>query len=115
MCVSLASNAAASPPQGLPPPEMLEEHRVDVAILCPASFSQVEDYVEGAVRLMAPRHAILSHWEDFFQSPDRKPAAIRGTDLAEFRKQLKAALPEGAGHTVPEPDRTTVTVQSCSN
>lgn len=59
-------DAASSPPFGFVPdlPEK-EQKRVDFAILCVASFWQVNNYPEGIINTMRPKNIILGHWEDF--------------------------------------------------
>ena len=59
------SSAAMNTPNGFPPASVLSEHRVDLAILCAASFNQVHDYPNSIIRYLKPRHIIFSHWEAF--------------------------------------------------
>ncbi len=87
-------DAASPPPWGFPPPVVLDERRVDVAIVCAGGFGLVPDYPQGVVRDLEPRHAVVGHWEDFFRSPGKKARVVRGgTDLDEFLVRLESALP----------------------
>jgi len=101
-------DATSNPPAGFLP-ELEEEdrtERVDIAILCVAGFGEVENYPEGIVKNLNPRHVILSHWENFFNP---LPLAwsdlevIRGTDADAFIRRLKSALPAHTDWTFPSP------------
>jgi L-ascorbate metabolism protein UlaG (beta-lactamase superfamily) len=86
-------DAASTPPYGFPPP-LDDGVPVDVAIVNVAAFGEAEDYPEGIVRELQPRHVILSHWEDFFRSPERERKVVRATSFEAFRTRLESALPE---------------------
>ena len=61
-------DAASTPPLGFAPElPANEQKRVDLAILCVASFTQVNNYPEGIIKEIQPKNIILGHWEDFFQ------------------------------------------------
>jgi hypothetical protein len=55
-------------------PELItkDQKRVDIAIITPASFSQVNDYPESIIKNTQTRHFILGHWEDFFGNQEKK-------------------------------------------
>ncbi|GGY41063.1 hypothetical protein GCM10011297_12590 [Bacterioplanes sanyensis] len=94
-------DAASQAPAGLVPP--LEDGKnIDVAILCPASFSQVEQYPESVVANTQARHYILGHWEDFFANDlEGKQRFVRLTDEDEFIERLEAALPANSDWVLP--------------
>lgn len=102
-------DAASDPPAAFLPPEIaaeLDRRPVDLAILCPASFEQVDRYPEGIVRHLRPRFAVLGHWEDFFRPRTEPLRPVPLTDLGEFTRRLDAVLEEvspGAGWALPEP------------
>lgn len=97
-------DAASQAPAGfLPPLPPRDRHRVDVAILCPASFDQVDRYPEAILENVRPRHVLLGHWEDFFRDPARSLRTVPFTDLQEFIDRLIPALPRDASWTLPEP------------
>jgi len=55
-------DAASNPSTGFPPPfESTLAEPVDVAILCVASFDEVDDYPEDIVRQLRPQTVILDH------------------------------------------------------
>ncbi len=97
-------DAASTPPLGfvpdLPPNE---QKRVDLAILCVASFNQVNNYPEGIIKDMRPRNIVLGHWEDFFRKQGKPVKALRATNVGNFIKRLEAVLPEDSKWFLPKP------------
>ncbi len=97
-------DSASNTPLGFPP--ILDEanrRNVDVAIVCAASFSQVEGYPEGILRALDPRYVVVGHWEDFFRSQEKPLRAVPMTDVAEFIERTKRALPEDSQWVLPRP------------
>jgi len=81
-------DAVAAPPFGLAPRALVGERPVDVAILVPATFDQVEWHPEAVAMNLRPRWVLLGHWEDFFVPPSDAPRPVMLTDLAHFRTRL---------------------------
>jgi hypothetical protein len=79
---------------------------VDVAILCVASYGEVDDYPEAIVHQLQPHTVVLGHWENFFRSPDLPLEAVPLTDTKTFVLRLTDALPPGARWYTPRPDAT---------
>lgn len=97
-------DAASQAPAGLLPPlPESARRRVDVAILCPAVFQEVEEYPEAILRSAEPRHVLLGHWEDFFRPRTRELRVVPHTDMEAFIRRMEAALPDDAGWTLPAP------------
>jgi L-ascorbate metabolism protein UlaG (beta-lactamase superfamily) len=100
-------DAGSNPPAGfVPPPDSAAAEPVDVAVLCVASFGQVDDYPEAVVRQLQPQTVVLGHWENFFRSPDRPLEAVPLTDTKTFALRLTNALPPGARWYTPRPNAT---------
>ncbi len=100
-------DAGSNPPAGFaPPPGNTLTAPVDAAILCVASFGQVDDYPEAVVRQLQPHTVILGHWENFFRSPERPLRPVPLTDTRQFARRLTAALPAGARWHTPRPGAT---------
>ncbi len=100
-------DAASNPPAGfVPPPATAATEPVDVAILCVASFGEVNDYPEAIVRQLQPRTVVLGHWESFFRSPDLPLQAVPLTDTKTFALRLTDALPIGGRWYTPRPNAT---------
>lgn len=94
-------DSASEEAQGVVP-DLADGKAIDVAILCPASFSQVDHYPESIVRNTAASHFILGHWEDFFANdPYGQQRFVRNTDQDEFIRRLTQALPAGSHWTLP--------------
>lgn len=84
-------------------PDLADGKPIDVAIICPASFAQVEQYPESIIRNTQARHFILGHWEDFFgNDPRGKQKFVRATDQKAFLERLTAALPASSHWTLPQ-------------
>jgi L-ascorbate metabolism protein UlaG (beta-lactamase superfamily) len=82
-------DAVAPPPAGFAPEAVIAERAVDVALIVPATFDQVDWHPEALVENLQPRRVILGHWEDFF-SPMEEPArSVRLTDLGHFERRLE--------------------------
>jgi glyoxylase-like metal-dependent hydrolase (beta-lactamase superfamily II) len=94
-------DAVAAPPFGLVPPEA--EDSVDVALVVPATYAEVEWHPEALLEDARPDHVLLGHWEDFFRPAGDPPKPVPFTLLADFRRRLERALPEGTGHHLPLP------------
>jgi hypothetical protein len=97
-------DAASTPPEGFPPPlPALDGIPIDLAILCAPGYEEVENYPEGILARLEPRHVIVGHWEDFFHPRDESLRAVPGTDLVEFLQRMEAALPDRGRWSMPEP------------
>lgn len=98
------ADAVSEAPAGFLPPLAEEDrHPVDVIILAAAGFERVHRYPEDILANTSPRHVLLGHWEDFFRSPAEPPQPLVTLDFDELRPRLEAALPPGAGWTLPAP------------
>lgn len=87
-------------------PAPAADQPVDVAVLCVASFEQVDEYPEAIVRQLQPHIVVLGHWENFFRSPDLPLEAVPLTDTEMFALRLTTVLPAGAHWYTPRPDAT---------
>jgi hypothetical protein len=97
-------DSASNTPLGHPPTLEGDNRRsVDVAIVCAASFSQVQGYPEGLLRAVDARYVVVGHWEDFFVSQEKPPRPVPMTDVAEFVARTERALPENARWVLPNP------------
>jgi hypothetical protein len=98
------ADAASKPPNGFVPPEVLAERSVDLAILCPPGFEQVDDYPEGILANVRPLYALLGHWEDFFR-PQSDLRVVPTLDLPKFVQRLSASGVPDLAWSIPEPGR----------
>jgi L-ascorbate metabolism protein UlaG (beta-lactamase superfamily) len=87
---------------GYVPETILQEKRVDVALLCVGGdFRRLRRHPEGILENTRPRHAVLGHWEDFFVTQDNyevdgRVFPIPGSKgmTREFAKRAEKALLE---------------------
>lgn len=99
-----SAGAAANAPIGFPPPTLLAEKKVDVLLLCAASFSQVQNYPNKLVEFIKPEKIFLAHWEDFFTPiPEllKQPRTVPMTDIPKFMKILKQAMTDNGMDPLP--------------
>ncbi len=118
-------DSAARGPFGVPP-ALWGGHAakpVDLALLCVGGSKQIHGQPGELLRALAPRWAVGSHWEDFFnpralQAPrphdaPREPAyetftrVIRGSDPEKFLAGMKRALKKDAEYVLACPDAVT--------
>lgn len=87
-----ASGAGQAWPLGLAPGD---EHPIDVAVLCMASYAFVRDAPGWLVRRLRPRHVLVTHWEDFFQGQEQPPRFVvflNDRAVETYFRRLGAAL-----------------------
>jgi L-ascorbate metabolism protein UlaG (beta-lactamase superfamily) len=58
-------------PVGFPTAEILDERRVDLALLNVGSWENVDDHPAAIIGAIEPRYVIGGHWEDFFRAQDQ--------------------------------------------
>lgn len=82
-------DAVAAPPFGHAPEALIAERPVDVAVLVPATFDQVDWHPEAFVENLQPRWVLLGHWEDFFIPLDEPTRSIMLSDIEHFEDRLR--------------------------
>jgi hypothetical protein len=60
-----AANSAAGAEALRKHQSLLNEHRINVAILCVPGWDKVDDYPDNLLRLLRPENIVLSHYDDF--------------------------------------------------
>ena len=90
-------DAVSREPLGLIPPELAP---VDVALIVPATFAEVDWHPEAIMENTLAAHVLLGHWEDFFRPATDEPEPVPFTILPEFVARLRRALDgdEGRWH-----------------
>lgn len=96
-------DAASQEPLGLLPKLAdKDKKRVDIAIITPASFSQVDNYPESIMQDTRARHFILGHWEDFFANQEQQTQDfVRSVDPDEFFRRFQQGLEQDSSWTMP--------------
>lgn len=82
-------DAVAAPPFGFAPEALIAARPVDVAILVPATFDQVDWHPEAFVENLHPRRVLLGHWEDFFTPVDEPTRSVMLSDIGHFEDRLQ--------------------------
>ncbi|MEX2526572.1 MAG: hypothetical protein WEA09_02945 [Gemmatimonadota bacterium] len=95
-------DAASEPPAGFPP-ILDDDVPIDLAILCPPGFEEVDGFPEGILERLQPRAVLLGHWENFFRPRTEPLQGVPSTDLDEFLRRLDGILPAGVPRAMPEP------------
>ena len=97
-------DAASQEPLGLIPDLVSKDNkRVDIAIITPASFSQVDNYPESIMQDSQARHFILGHWEDFFDNQGQdEQYFVRSINAEDFFARFKKALPADSSWAMPK-------------
>lgn len=85
-------DAVAQAPAGLAPDSVIADRSVDVAILVPSTFEEVDWHPEALIENLEPRRILLGHWEDFFIPVADSMRPSPGTDHAEFLRRLERAF-----------------------
>tara|TARA_R110001583_G_scaffold32464_12_gene110716 strand:- start:100 stop:1155 length:1056 start_codon:yes stop_codon:yes gene_type:complete len=96
-------DSASQEPLGLTPYLVgKDKKRVDIAIITPASFNQVDNYPEGIMNDTQARHFILGHWEDFFANQENEQQRfVRAVSSEDFFERFEKTLPKGSKWTMP--------------
>lgn len=94
-------DAASEQPLGLVP-ELEDGRGIDIAIICPASFSQIKHYPESIVENTQAQYFILGHWEDFFGNRlDGQQKFVRLSNQTQFIERLENSMPKQSQWTLP--------------
>lgn len=99
-------------PVGQPPPELLKEKPVDIALVCLASANTVKPYPIEMLQDLKPKATIFIHWEDFFERAEfGNHKLVRLTNFKKIVKRMnKAGLPMTPDkYVMPQPG-TLVTI-----
>lgn len=81
-------DAVAAAPWGLAPRSLVDADPVDLAILVPATFDQVEWHPEALIDNLRPARVLLGHWEDFFVPFDAPKHSVLLSDMRHFERRL---------------------------
>lgn len=94
-------DAVAREPFGFVPASM---DSIDVAIIVPATYAEVDWQPEAILENTRPGHVILGHWENFFEAPRVDPEPVPFTLLPDFVARLRRALDgDDGGWSLPMP------------
>lgn len=80
-------------PVGLPPKEVLDEKKVDLAILGTVKFNTLEDYLINYIDFLQPEEVFLCHWDNFFTPGKNRNNYLSMSKLPEQIKILEEKFP----------------------
>jgi hypothetical protein len=99
--------SASDFPKGSPPPEILKDHPVDIAVLCAASANNTRLYPVGILKDLQPKKVVFIHWEDFFLKPldFESTKLLRLTNFRKLNERLTKAgfKPTKENYAMPRP------------
>ncbi len=106
------NSSACGLPYGIPVQSILNQHPVDIAAICVASFSNVKNYPQDLIGYLKPKHIIASHWEDFLNYSisdlKKEPKGVPLTNIKKFFRRLdKILFNLDAGITYTRPNVNT--------
>lgn len=83
--------SSCNPPYGFPPAAELGRKKVDIAVLCAASYQWVDNYPESILSLLKPTKTLLVHRENFFRKMYKTTTAstVPGTNMRKLMKRLR--------------------------
>ena len=84
-------DAASVAPAGIPSAEILDEREVDLAVLCLPGAWLAKGYPERLLRETGARHALVTHYEDFFR-PRNEPVKFVRTLTDRRANRFVAAV-----------------------
>ncbi|NCG17811.1 MAG: hypothetical protein GWP91_02210 [Rhodobacterales bacterium] len=87
-------------PAGRPPPQVLTERSVDVALLSMDNANFLADGKHNLIDVLDPPAVVFCHWENFFRDKTRPPREIVKVNLPKIR----ATLPDDRQYLIPEWD-----------
>ncbi|HEY6090344.1 MAG TPA: hypothetical protein VD771_11210 [Gemmatimonadaceae bacterium] len=99
-------DAPSRPPLGFPSASLTASRRIDLAILCAATSSNVSAAPDSLLRVLKPAAVVVTHWESFFRSRLLPLALSHATDLRALSHSLRRSLPPGTGWIMPIPLQT---------
>jgi hypothetical protein len=99
-------DAPSAPPLGFPPPELLDERPVDLAVICGATSSNVPATPDSLLTILRPAAVMVTHWESFFRSPALPPELNPATNWPALARSLTKSLQTPARWAMPLPQTT---------
>lgn len=88
--------SACTPTEGLPPQSYIQQiGKVDIAMICMASFDNVDDYPDRLLDYLKPEKVIVVHWENFFEKYELDKKRYKVVSLTNglcFLERLESLL-----------------------
>jgi hypothetical protein len=99
-------DAPSAPPLGFPPPALLDERPIDLAVICGATSSNVPATPDSLLSVLRPATVMVTHWESFFRSQALPIEMNPATNWPALSRSLAKSLPPPARWAMPLPQTT---------
>jgi hypothetical protein len=96
-------DAPSKPPHGFPPSGILDERRVDLAIICAATSTYVKNAPDSLLKILAPRNVMVTHWESLFRRGTLSVQFNAAWDINNFTERVIGGLPADSKWAMPVP------------
>lgn len=82
--------SSSQQPLGLPPKDLVKQHKINLAVICMASFKFVDDYPETLLSRLNADKTMIVHWENFMRAFVKgNVKSVRLTNPKKFYEKLK--------------------------
>ena len=82
--------SSSQQPYGLPPLELVKQHKINLAVICMASYKYVSDYPDVLLKALHADKTMIVHWENFMRAFVKgNVKSVRLTNPKKFYEKLK--------------------------
>ncbi|MEO7501906.1 MAG: hypothetical protein ABIW94_04625 [Gemmatimonadaceae bacterium] len=96
-------DAPSKPPHGFPASVTLAERRVDLAIICAATSTNLRNAPDSLLKVLVPRNVMVTHWESLFRRGTLSVQFNAAWDIEKFIERVTRGLPADARWAMPAP------------
>jgi len=96
-------SSPAGPPYGFFPQALLNNRRVDLAIVSISIKDKKGRHPEAIIDFLNPKTVLFCHWEDFFRKKTEQPKAIRIGHIEETYNRVKETRGDSIRIVLPAP------------
>ena len=107
-------DAPSKPPHGFPPSGILDERRVDLAIICAATSTYLNNVPDSLLKILVPRNVMVTHWESLFRRGTLSVQFNAAWDIDNFIARVTRGLPPDSKWAMPVP-QTVMTFATAPN
>jgi len=107
-------DAPSKPPHGFPPSGILDERRVDLAIICAATSTYLRNVPDSLLKILVPRNVMVTHWESLFRRGTLSVQFNAAWDVDNFIERVTRGLPADSKWAMPVP-QTVMTFATTPN
>jgi hypothetical protein len=96
-------DAPSTPPHGFPASITLAERRVDLAIVCAATSTNLRNAPDSLLKVLLPRNVMVTHWESLFRRGTLSVQFNAAWDIDTFIERVTRGLPADSRWAMPVP------------